>query len=405
MTRFNHGFLLFVALALPVVKPAAAALPRFDRSCVHRLWENTTASVKPYLREIKSTHGLRLFLKKSELIHLQRLKYGGFLVEVRRNSNRFSSLLLEKPLALFGVEDHRLSPFDGLYHQIVRRPVAYLTDKILGQQLEPAFFLRFPIGLLLTLVTYQEADSLYNRELIEHIRYTIHENSRIYDDLIKSDYRYHRVREDLEDGVIDHDQALKRAYWIFLAYQKYYEYDASLSANPNLDTELHFLDHLLFAHLKPVIEEGVKPVEGFTVPAENIGPLSKDKKLTLFRLNHQLYFEYEVIAQLIRGGVIYNQVKDLPKFAASVRRVRQDPFSADLIRMRDRGEMSSRDLQYLLQQDAFWRTRFEEWKTIGVVRLKLDGDGRVTDQPLTLDDIRKEILNDWRDRAPQAKHS
>ena len=116
--------------------------------------------------------------------------------------------------------------------------------------MEPAFFLRVPVAVALTFATYSEADSLYDRALTEHIQDSIINNAGFYDDLIASDFRYHRVKESLEEGTIDHSQALKQAYWTYLAYNKYYSYEATEPENQDLPSQMNLLHHMLFAHLK-----------------------------------------------------------------------------------------------------------------------------------------------------------
>lgn len=60
--------------------------------------------------------------------------------------------------------------------------------------------------------------------------------------------------------------------------------------------------------------------------------------------------------------------------------------------MAQAGRISNQQLKMFLQEDAFWQTRFLEWETIGVKKLRKVGDS-YTNEFLSIEDIRNEILS------------
>ena len=69
-------------------------------------------------------------------------------------------------------------------------------------------------------------------------------------------------------------------------------------------------------------------------------------------------------------------------------------FGRRLLTEREAGRLSDGELVYRLQEEAYWHARIAEWEILGVKKIRRDAAGRLTDEFLTIDDFRAEILSD-----------
>lgn len=360
------------------------------------IWQKT----KNYGREVLDSRGRRLFLKSVEEDGNQ-TKWYGLLTKQEPDftkkgvSKYLSSIINYLPKKIGGLlardSQYRLTPFSGLYNVTMQKPVGYLTRKLGGTKFEPAFFFKFPVVLALSIGVYLGADAVYQSKLQGHINTEITNHSIQYEKIISSDFRYNKIRVALEKGEISQEESQREAYMISLAYSQYFQFRDSQSKQPTVESESSLLDHYLFAHLKPVIENGVSKADGYKVPKSSLGPLSESQILDLFQNAHIRYLKYQIVVEMLKGSDLYQKMKLDPHFSEVVRRIEDDPFARKLMSLHERGTISADQLQIYLQEDIYWQNRFQDWETIGVTRLKLEGD-KFSDQPLYIEDIRNEIL-------------
>jgi hypothetical protein len=220
-----------------------------------------------------------------------------------------------------------------------------------------------PAATVIAVLAMSVYHQTYDRALEDKIVFEIRRNADAYDHLIRSDFRFHSIAQRLARGEIDRDQARQMAFLTQLAYKNYYEYrSAHEQDGPAPKT---YLGQTLFLHLQPVIDSR---------------KLSDESIEHLVQINHDLFLRYAMIDGLVTGGLA-----SLP----------DDPFTNRVLQMWGTGRVDKDRARYLLQQDAFWSARLSEYRTAGLVKYKLDQDGRETNQPLTLEDIRREALSEY----------
>ena len=376
---------------------------RHTHQSSHKLKGNSFIQrAKGYGREVLDSKGRRLFLKSVETDDGD-IMWSGFLKRHEPNFKKtgvrsyLSHILNYTPRKVGGLlsgnTGYTFTPFNGIYNVTFRQPVIYLSRNLTGTEFEPAFFFKFPPVLALSISAYIGADLAYQAELERHIEDEISQHSAQYDNMIRSDFRYRRIKQSLKNGEITQEEARREAYMIGLAYAQYFQYRDAQSSKPTLESEMDLLDHYLFVHLKPVIENGVAQAKGYKVPDRALGSIDESQILSLFQNSHQRYLKYQIIIEMVEESELFFQMKESPQFKDVIASIEDDSFTIILYELLDQGLITSQELKGYLQEDAYWKNRFQDWQTIGVTRLRFDGKNFL-DVPLTIEDIRAEILNE-----------
>jgi hypothetical protein len=358
--------------------------------------------IRNYSREVRDTKGVRLFLKDFQPHDVT--KWQGFLTKNRIDANEskfgryFLAITQYVPRKLgeaFSRESGYLfTPLMGLYNVTVKKPTVYLTSKLTNRKKEPAFFIKIPAIIAMSLSVYIPADMVYQNRLDAHVQSEIASNAAAYDHAIQSDYRYNKIKTSLKNGEITKEAAEHEAYLMSLAYSSYFEYRNSQTSEPNLKSEMGLINHVLFVHLRSVMTDGVtklNPKTGYLVPDKAVGELSESQKLELFANNHQRYLKYQLIQEMVGKTEVWQEIVQSEKLRTVVDSITQDPFTKELLQLREQGLISDGQLQSYLQEDAHWQNKFQDWNVLGIQRLK-NINGEYVNQPLTLSDVREEVL-------------
>jgi hypothetical protein len=260
--------------------------------------------------------------------------------------------------------------------------------------------LRLPVALAISMVTWSHIDAYYEHKLENNIHQNVMSHSKEYSHLITSDYRYRQIKQALDSKEISEQVALQRAFWLEMAFSEYFKNRESMgvSHSPELDAEMKLLNHHVFLHLKKVFTDGVTPMKGFVVPESAVGHLSADQKIQLFELTHSLNLKYQMIVEFANDTPLYKKVSGDPEIKKILSTSVNTDFYKKLLELRSAGKISSDQLIYSLQEDAYWQNRFLEWTTLGVTKLKKVNE-IYSDQPLTIEDIRLEIVTDLENKS------
>lgn len=357
-----------------------------------------------YIEQVISTKGTRLFIKESEKDTAEKRWLG--LVrripqeELSRSwkvSKYLRYIIKSLPLKLFGFNDYKnyeLTPFKAVYENTVIHPSHWFSQKLGHRKMEPAFFVRFPIAIALSLASWSHIDAYYAEKVSQQIDQNISTYSETYKQLIDNDFRYRQIKADLDKHLISERQALVRAYWENTAYEEYFNYlESNGNSVMNLKAEEKLLGHFAFNHLQSVFKDGVTEKEGFLVSKERIGPISEAQKIELFKLNHALNLRYQLIADSVKNTEAYSRIQSDPEIQRLMGLSLSTPFSKELFNLRQLNKISDQELIKFLQEDAYWQTRIAEWSVIGVSKLKKK-NGFYEDAVLKIEDIQIEILQE-----------
>ncbi|MBX9766480.1 MAG: hypothetical protein K2X47_04335 [Bdellovibrionales bacterium] len=296
---------------------------------------------------------------------------------------------------VLGNENFRFTPYQAAYNMTVRNPVRAGTTRFLGKSMDPTALVHFPVIMFLSMLMYAPIDYAYSQAMNQHVASQVSTYANQYDEAIQSDFRFRGVKKDLDRKAITIEEARREAYRISIAYTQYYKFRDSTEESRTLESELKLLDHFLFLQLKKVIKEGVKPAVGFVVPASAQGPLTVDQQIKLFDVTHLLYLKYHLISELEDTPPI-NKGDRISELKAEIW---NEPFHQKLIQLKREGKISNVQRRLLLQEHAYWQTKFLEWQIIGVSKLQ-KVNGQYTQQTLTIDIIEEEMLASFQSGRP-----
>ena len=372
------------------------------KSCVSLISHllNDNGPIKTYVREVKKTKGVRIFLKDFDSSEEVPSKWAGLLT-YNENTNDgildYINYVLESPSRVIGrvlsKGPYLFTPFNIIYTNMLSRPTRMISKKILNREMEPTTLVNFGFFGGAGIASYILVDSIYQKEFIRHIEEEIGAHGEDYDALIETDYRYIKIKRLLKSKKITKEEARREAYLVKTAYSQFFTYLQGREDFKDKEFNKKLLDHYLFTHLKNIFEKGIEKADGFIVPKSSIGEISEDQKLSLFKRTYKLYLSYQIVQEFINETALFSKMKDSSEFRDMIGLIEEDPFTTELVKLHNENIIDRNELISYLQEDQYWQHKFDQWKTIKVQRLKKGKDGFL-DSPLSLKDIRNEILED-----------
>lgn len=456
MTLLRSNIFLFVFLfASPLWAQEASPQTCTDLFFTKpTLWQEIKSPFQNFVGEFKKDGAVRVVLK-DEVKNNDKTQYWGFVSPkatagpIRKYLRQIMGDVPSRVLATIFGPQFRMSdvtPLKGLYYiaetiipkmfaapykYIIEKPTLALTEKYLGRRKQPVFLVKFAAIATTGFFTGMALNQAFSLDAVQDLRQQIREDSTTIQYVMMHDYRYKDINDDYIKGKISRDEALMQTSLMFVAYHQYYSARNLKEEAMTLESEMPLLDKLLFSSLREKILYGVTgPIRGFAVPQSSLGPLNDNQKLALIKLQHQLYLRYQAAAQLaeflndpnfrgffalpdfmeidrqLRAGEITPEVhKKLTRLKlfdnehyfetikGILEELKRDSFAYELIKRHQEKKITAGQVQYYLQEDQSWQIRFSQWAVLGITRLKFE-NGKITNEPLTLQDIRREILAD-----------
>lgn len=271
------------------------------------------------------------------------------------------------PLKVFGSKAskaYELTPMDSLYHHTVRRPVGWLSQKLLGKAFEPACIPKFAIMMAAgTCIAITASWGTF--ETIHAVKFNL-EKSEIAR-LIHDDFRYFDIDSARQTAGLKQEDALKVAYARRANLGSYYTALILSNESPFFDSEQRF--DFIYSDLYGVLLNGIpEKLEGFEIPPESAGPLSAEKKMKLIYLQDALYIGYKVIAEYY---VDPNSAQSLrnPAGESLYKFLTENQLMKQLHDSYVKGEIPLESALRKSQEYYFWIITYRKYEVIGVKKL------------------------------------
>lgn len=285
------------------------------------------------------------------------------------------------------------TPFK-IINAIPNKLIGGISQKI-GQKRELSLLVTLPVEFYIFYKIYDYFDQKYKRKLQLKLEDQVKIFSKEYDKLIREDFRFKDIYEYLQEGKITEDQSRVAAQQLLAIYNNYYRYMEKDYSDEKLETSTDKLLHSpLFYNLNQVVTKGVpENEEGFQRKSTKSAIMNLDLKTQLLAVNHILFEKYQLIPELVNNTSIWRQMAEVKERKEMAEAILSDPFIKKLKELKNSGKISQAQLIYAVQEDAFWQSKFQMWDLSGLIRLK-KVSGKFTKEPLTLNDIRKETIED-----------
>lgn len=390
------SLLLFFCVSVGAFGKAA------DENCQAGFWQLARAATHNYIRELRQEGPKRFFVKK-----VKPDDPGGFRFFTPYDKDEAGWWVWEPVYHLRNLvpryvtrrlygKPHDFTPLRGLIHTTFNRPTRFISQRFTGVKREPTLPFTGFAFLAGIATTGLAIDAYYVDKLEDHAKAHIESNPEKWNDLIENDYAYHDIWELRQSGKITAAEAREMAYNRYHHLKNYYAYVAE-HGEEVAQSGQQFFGNPLYAEPSKLMLNGIMLGPGYrTLPGYDQYPPS-DVVEELFHLQTALLTSYQVIHLYVNEPEKFSALaaeRDAPDLVVGLS---EDPFVKEMKTHYTEGKLTARQLQFRLQEDAYWRMKFAQWSLLRVEKLK-KVDGRYTNTPLTLEDIQNESRSDLEKR-------
>lgn len=358
---------------------------------------------RDYIAEVKSSRGLSLFLQDFRPSEVE-TRWFGFLTEHKTPQNsrwysglfqKFIQFLPRRASHYFWGKPFNVTPAKALYARFIDAPVGALSQNLTGNRKQLSGLMNFGVSIYAFTFVYDELDHAYKDGLIKKVDQHVDSNLKFYLQLLTTDYRYHVIQKSLKEGKVSQREALRAVYATHLSYQTYYTYVLQRVVDDSKDeSRKRLLEHALFEPTKRAVESGIKLATGFESTPGFHAQLTPKEIDDLLEEDKILFMKYELVSDMYLRPKFVPQ--NVPQLEAAMAEIKSDEFTQALEILVREGKLSLSLLVYYLQEDAYWRSKLAKWEIVHLRKMKMENDV-YTKIPLTLDDVRMEMIDEIRD--------
>lgn len=278
----------------------------------------------------------------------------------------------------------------GLVHYGAKVPTRWASAK-LGWEREPTLAITLPMELVLGAVPWVLYFTWTDEEIKKRAVASAKEHGKDWDQILKSDFRYDAFYSARKKEQLSEEKAHLAVAVLNQMSAEYFQRRSN--EGDSAEALEYYLSLPLFSDIAQIRDEGLQRPGFLKSPSHEAIP-SEATVNKLMESRHKLLKTQELVQQWIHNPPDTATSKD---FANSVSALQRDPYVKELVALEREGVISKNELSVRIQEDYFWRDRFESWKILGVQKLKKQ-DGEFTDQPLTLPAIRAELRSEMGSR-------
>lgn len=295
--------------------------------------------------------------------------------------------------AMYG-NAYSFSATGPLSYHLLRPTIRETTRYVFGRPKEFTLGVNILLGGIVAAALYDFViDEPFQQAVIDKILKDIPKHADELRPMIESDYRFGDIRKGLASKKLTEKEALELAFIRNHYYAKYYAF--MRDEYPHMEKEAArgwLMQFPAFHPIADIKEKGVGRHPYYFYKEEFQPAVTKEQAdklvdLTVWKLNMD-----QGVAEWVSKGM-----PDPGKMEAAQARTLgaflDEPYAQALTELHKRGRLSAPQLQQSLQEDLHWQTKFRWWETLNLGRLKLE-NGEVTDEALTLKDVRKETLRE-----------
>jgi hypothetical protein len=348
-----------------------------------------TKSIYQYVDEVKATGGRRIFSVPADA-RIRSSPYSMWFRTPNLSRGYFTRGLQFIPMRL--TERWPGGPYEFTPLKTMESLTwGNFTEKTFGIREQFSRPVKFASGLVLSVLVYMGATAWLEHATVEKLMADIETHKDFYDFFLNNDYRCRDIKlAVLDNGITPKEGRIvvyKEVQSIYSRWFSNREFNISKSVQYFRKT---LVDFPLFYPLKNVVTDGLKPTIGFAIDPSHLGPLTDGQIRQLFSQTDHLAIKEEFITRAVKAPFNLEDDIDPRLFTSDLRsEILDDPFNRELFDLNKSGKISIGDLVYGLQENEAWKTEYEHYDTLHVVRLTYNSD-----KPIALEEIQKEIKID-----------
>ena len=318
--------------------------------------------------------------------------------------------------------NYTFTPFKAIDEWVFDRPTRAISKGLIGKKKELGLLTKLPLVVLFSTMVWKNIDQHYfwpaaeKQATVQVLEHTTR-NANYYDQIIRSDFRFEEIKikkeealrqnpestlptdfknleKDQLNAIIESNPTVKArvlAYGKLQIFESYYRQFDQIE-NPRLltatDQQILFGQHPLFQHLNVFLKkEFGQP--GASLASQNSRPLSEAQINQMYHLTHLLYFKYKVLDLIFTDQINSDSTTQSQRQMAQD--IVRDSYTQELLKIHRSGAITSQQLVYFLQEDAYFAYNLSLFNVLNIVELN-----PVTNAPFTLNDLRQDRLNSLR---------
>lgn len=376
------------------------------------LWNKRHEKVSKYFREVRDTWGLRVFFRVGET----KPTASGFMTPYDPVITRwYHHMELLKPTfwmqlpfraatKLASGQTYSFSPFEGLYHSLLQRPMRAGTYRLLGTAYELTNPFRFVANIAAFWPLYELYDRLTYAAIAHKLEDSVQEYGPEYDEMIEYDVRYYDIRRALKAGyVVDPETGEKKPFGLKEARESAFKMTQALNGytlfQANFAQELtpeerraairgHF--SVIAPAMATILEEGMMDRGPSFLFTGEIRPFTDEEKDSLIALQDEALTRWRMVRAYVNG--YKEELDEIAKVPAAKRRL--DSMLASsyvqlLLDIHKQGDITRQELMQAMQMNVEWELRLKMSKVMELVPLTNTPEGS---RPMTMEDFQLKEL-------------
>lgn len=353
--------------------------------------------IKNYFGEVIRTKGLRLFLKDYNDPDYQRKYF--FLKEFNLEEHLQNPFFMRWPTSAlqylpkkitkyFFNKEFEVRPFSNLHYYLIGKNLDILTKKKFGQRKELTYLITLPPIIYGSIILAEKVDEAYAQELSEKISQQLLEQSDSWKKIVENHFSYRFIKKKFLKGKLDEKAMLISAFnhsTLINSITQIMNDDFDKLSDE--DKILTLSTHPLFSDINEAYIEGVsEDNEAFIYLKSFNTKVSTESFLELLEIESS-----QIVAQqLVWSSLVEGQQKAMAYYKKIVV---DDSFHNNILNLFEKGKLSAEKASSYLQEDIYWKSEFKKWKVLSIKK-KFKNNDVYENRPLTLDDIRGEIIQE-----------
>lgn len=385
------------------------------------VWRQRYEATLRYLKEVKESRGVRIFLRERKADEPEPVAYGYWTLYDKPFDRWYHHFELLHPMfwvqlpfragtKVFTGKNYSFSPFEGAFHSVVHAPVRAATYRLLGKDMQPTLPVTVPLkmlgyGILLfepMMAAFHGAFDMADEQALGDSLQE--EYGPEYDEIIENDFRFKAIRIDLANGYyedpitlehkfFDRKMAREAAFKLLNALNEFNQYAlvGQKEDSPEI-RRMRFREYykIVAPTMGAILDAGkIDQGENFIFDGDERPFTDKEVDQLILAQNEALLRMDLVRAYVQADETELANIEQVPMLRTRLDKIKAGGYAQLLGELHQDGTLSKGDFWNALQMNEEWKRRFETAPIMGLVPITTDENGV---RPLEIVDTQERML-------------